>query len=73
MSHLSKKGDSLSAKGFLGDSDGKDSACKAGDPGSIPRWRRCPGERNSYPHQYSSLEKSRDRGAWWATEHGVAE
>ena len=73
MSHLSKKGDSLSAKGFLGDSDGKDSACKAGDPGSIPRWRRCPGERNSYPHQYSSLENSRDRGAWWATEHGVAE
>ena len=41
-------------------------------PGSIPRSERSPGEGNSYPLQYSSLENSMDRGAWWATVHGVA-
>ena len=35
--------------GFLGGSDGKESACNAGDPGLIPGWRRCPGEGNGYP------------------------
>ena len=57
---------------FPGGSDGKESACKAGDPGSIPGWGRSPGEGNGNPLQYSSLENPMDRGAWWATVHGVA-
>ena len=35
-------------------------------------WIRCPGEGNSYSLQYSCLENSMDREAWWATVHGVA-
>ena len=42
-----------------------------GDLGSIPGLGRSPGEGNSYPLQYSGLEISMDRGAWWATVHGV--
>ena len=53
-------------------SDSKDSACNEGDLGSIPGSRRCPGEGNGYPLQYSCLENSMDRGAWWATVYGVA-
>ena len=48
-------------------------ACNAGDPGSIPRSGRSPGEGNGYPLQYSCLENFMDRGAWWATVHGIAE
>ena len=58
--------------GFAGGSDGKESACSAGDLGSIPGSGRSPGEGNSYPLQYSCLENSMDRGAWQATVHGVA-
>ena len=58
--------------GFPGDSDGKESACNAGDPGSIPVSGRSPGEGNGNPLQYASRENSMDRGAWWATVHGVA-
>ena len=50
---------------------GKESACNAGDPGSIPASGRSPGEGNGNPLQYSCLENSMDRGAWWATVHGV--
>ena len=57
---------------FLGGSDGKEPACNVGDLGSIPGWERSPGEGNGYPLQYSYLENSMDRGAWWATVHGVA-
>ena len=57
---------------FPGGSDGKESACKAGDSGSIPGLRRCPGEGNGYPLQYSCLKNPMDRGAWRATVHGVA-
>ena len=57
---------------FPGGSDGKDSACNAGDVGSIPGSGRSPGEGNGYPLQYSCLENFMDRGAWWATAHGVA-
>ena len=53
-------------------SDGEESACNAGDPGSIPESGRSPGEGNGYLLQYSCLENSMDRGAWWATDHGVA-
>ena len=54
-------------------SEGKESACSAGDPGSIPRLGRYPGEGNGNPSQYSCLENSMDRGAWQATIHGLAE
>ena len=58
--------------GFSGGSDGKESACNAGDPGSIPRSGGNPGEGNGYPLQHPCLENSTDRGAWWAAVHGVA-
>ena len=58
--------------GFPGGSDGKESACNAGDLGSIPGSGRSPGEGNGNPLQYSCLENGMDRGAWWATVHGVA-
>jgi len=45
-------------------SDGKESACNAGDPGSIPGSEMSSGEENGYPLQYSCLENSMDRGAW---------
>ena len=40
--------------GFPGGSDNKESACNAGNPGSIPRSGRSLGEGNSYPLQYSA-------------------
>ena len=49
-----------------------ESACKAGDPGSIPGLGRSPEEENGNPLQYSCLENPMDGGAWWATVHGVA-
>ena len=57
---------------FPGGSDGKVSACNAGDPGSIPGLGRSPGEGNGDPLQYSCLENSMDGEAWWATVHGIA-
>ena len=45
-------------------SDGKESACNAGDMGFIPESGRSPGEENGYPLQYSCLESPMDRGAW---------
>ena len=59
--------------GFPGGSDSRESACNAGDLGSIPGLGRSPGEGNGNPLQYSCLENSIDRGAWWATVHGVTE
>ena len=55
------------------DSDGKESACNVGDPGSILGWWRSPGEGNGSPLQYSCLENLMDKGTWQATVHGVAE
>ena len=49
----------------------KESACNRGDPGSIPRLGRSPEEGDSNPLQCSCLENPMDRGAWWATVHGV--
>ena len=43
------------------------------DLGLIPGSRRCPGEGNGNPLQYSGLENPMDRGAWLATVHGIAE
>ena len=51
----------------------KNSPANAGDAGSIPGSGRSPGEGNDNPLQYSCLENSMDRGAWWATVHGVTE
>ena len=59
--------------GFPGGSDGKESACNAGDLGSVPGWGRSPGEGNGNPLQCSCLEDLMDRGAWQATVHRVAE
>jgi len=56
--------------GLPGSPVGKESACNAGDQGSIPGWGRSPGEGNGSPLQYS-LENPMDRGAWQATVHGV--
>ena len=58
--------------GFSGGSDGKESACNAGDLGSIPGMGRFPGEGNSYQLQYSGLENSLDRGDWQAIVLRVA-
>ena len=53
--------------GFLDGSDGKKSACNAGDPGSIPGLGRSPGEGHGNPLQYSCLENLMVRGPWQAT------
>ena len=57
----------LNHQGILGGSDGKESACNTGDPGSGGSL----GERNGYPLQCSCLENSMNRGDWWATVHLV--
>ena len=49
----------------------KESACNAGDLGSIPQLERSPGEGNGNPLQYSCLENPMDRGAWQAIVPGV--
>ena len=51
----------------------KNPPAKAGDmrgAGSIPGLEKSPGEGNGNPLQYSCLENSMDRGAWWTTAHG---
>ena len=57
--------------GFPGGSEVTASAWNVGDPGSIPGLGRSPGEGTGNPLQYSCLENPMDRGAWWATVHGV--
>ena len=56
---------------LVGGPDSKEAACNARDLGSIPGLGRYPGEGNGYPFQYSCLENSMDRGAWWATVYEV--
>ena len=56
---------------FPGGSDGKASVYNVGDPRSIPGSGRSAGEGNGSPLSYSSLRNPMDRGAWWATVHGV--
>ena len=50
--------------GLLDGSDGKESACNAGDLGSIPGLGRSPDEWKDYPLQYSGMENSMGRGDW---------
>ena len=69
---------------FPGGSVGKESACNAGvclqqsgdqgtgDQDLIPHSGRAHGGGSGSPLQYSCLENPMDRGAWWATVHGVA-
>ena len=57
--------------GFPGGSGSKESACNAGDLGSIPGLGRSPGGGHGNPLQYSCLENPMDREAWWATVYGV--
>ena len=59
--------------GFPGGSVVKNLPANAGDVGSILGLERSPGEGNGNPLQYSCLGNPMDRGAWWATVHGVAE
>ena len=62
-------------QGFPGGAVVKSLPASAGDErdvGLIPGWGRSPGGRNGTPLQYSCLEVSMDRGAWWATVYGVA-
>ena len=59
---------------FLGGTSGKEATCQLGDIRdvcSIPGSGRSPGEEHGNPLQYSCLENPTDRGAWWATVHGV--
>ena len=59
---------------FLGGASGKGTTCQCRRhkrPGLILVWRRSPEEGNGNPLQYSCLENPMDRGAWWATVHGV--
>ena len=64
---------SLGAReGFPDGSDGKEPACKAGDPGLILVSGRSLAEGNENPLQFSCLENSMDRGAWRATVHTIA-
>ena len=59
-------------QGFPGGSDGEESAYNVRDTGSIPGSGRSPREGHGNPLQYPCLENPMDRGAWWATVHGVA-
>lgn len=61
----------LHCRSFPCSSVGKESACSAGNLGSIPGLRRSPGEGNGDPLQYPCLENLMDRGAWWAAVQGV--
>ena len=58
---------------FLSGSGVKNLFAKAGEAGLIPGSGRSPGGGKDYPFQYSCLENPVDRGAWWATVHGVSE
>ena len=59
------------SKNFPGGSKVKNPLANAGDHSLIPGSGRYPGEGNGYPLQYSCLGNLMDRGAWWATVHGV--
>ena len=58
-------------KDFPSRSDGKECVCNAGDLGLIPGLEGLL-EKGMATHSNSCLENSQDRGAWWATVHGVA-
>ena len=57
--------------GFPGDLVVKNPPASAGNVGSIPGLGRSLGEGDGNPLQYSCLGNPMDRGAWWASVHGV--
>ena len=59
--------------GFPGGSDSKESVCNAGDQETQSLGQEDPLDKGMATHQYSCLDNSMDRGAWWATVCGVAE
>ena len=61
------------SEGFPHGSVVKNPPASAGEVGSIPGSGRSSGEGDGNPLQYSCLENPKDRGAWWAAVHGVAE
>ena len=60
-------------KGFPGGAGVKNLPANAGDAGPSPGPGRSPGEGNGNPLQYSCLENSMDRGAWWVMVHRETE
>ena len=58
---------------WLNDKESTSNAGDTGDAGSIPGLGRSPAGGNGNPLQYSCLENPMDRGAWWATVHGVTQ
>ena len=66
--HLTK---SNTVSGFPHSSVGKESACNAGEPGSIPGSGRAPGEGNGNPLQHSCLKNPMDRGTWQGVGHDL--
>ena len=66
-----RKGDEVVNKGRWVSLIGKESACNAGDLGSISGSERSPGEGNGNPLQYACLENPMNRGAWQAIVYGV--
>ena len=64
---------SLRQDQFPGGSDSKESACIAGDPGSIPGLEKSPREGKGYPLQYSGLENSMDYSPWGRKESDTTE
>ena len=70
--HFSNNGLHAINIGFPDVLDGKESNCNAGDLGLVPGSGRSPGGGYGNPLQYSCLENFMDRGARWATVHGVA-
>ena len=73
MSHTCLSLHVLYTSGFPGGSDGKESACNAGDLNSVPELGRFLEKETGNQLQYSCLENCIDRGAWRAIVHGVAE
>ena len=59
-------------RSFHGGGEAKNLPVSAGDAGSISKLGRPPGEGNDNPLQYSCVGNPMDRGAWWATVHGIA-
>ena len=71
---VTRTGASYAVKlGFPGGSLGKNPPAKQEKQGVMPGLGRSPGEGNGNPLKYSCLENPTDRGAWWATVHGVTE
>ena len=64
---------SITEKGFSGGLVSEESACNAGDLGSIPGLGRSLGRGHGNPLQYSSLENPMDRGAWRAIVQDIAD